>query len=116
VHALFDPASQGGRACLLDNAPDFGQGRPVLAKRGDLLLAHYLLAHNQSGNMWNPLRRITYFRLAAEGHPQRWRETHEEALRGFAPVKALGIAHDTWAPSRELTGAVCLVIARDRPS
>lgn len=26
--------STDGHACLLDLAPDFGQGRPVLAKRG----------------------------------------------------------------------------------
>lgn len=30
----------GGHACLLPDAPDFGQGRPVLATRGDDLLAH----------------------------------------------------------------------------
>src|SRR3954447_205309 len=29
----------------------------MVCSRGDVVLAHYLLAHNQSGNMWNPLRR-----------------------------------------------------------
>jgi ectoine hydroxylase-related dioxygenase (phytanoyl-CoA dioxygenase family) len=85
---LLGSESQGGHACLLDDAPDFGTGQPVLAQRGDVLFAHYLLAHNQSGNMWNPLRRIVYYRLAAAGHRQRWRETHTDALLEFGPVRA----------------------------
>lgn len=78
----------GGHACLLSPAPDFGRGQPVLAQRGDVLLAHYLLAHNQSGNLWDPLRRIVYYRLAAAGHRQRWAATHTDALLEFAPVRA----------------------------
>lgn len=84
---LLAPESQGGHACLLSNAPDFGPAQPVLAQRGDVLLAHYLLAHNQSGNMWNPLRRIVYYRLAATGHRQRWRATQTDALLEFEPVR-----------------------------
>lgn len=91
VDVLSDPESQGGHACLLTPAPDLGRGEPVLAKRGDFLLAHYLLAHNQSGNMWNPLRRIVYYRLAAAGHRQRWSQTQTDALLEFEPVRiALG--------------------------
>lgn len=89
VDALMSDASMGGHACLLPEAPDFGPGQPVLASRGDVLLAHYLLAHNQSGNMWNPMRRIVYYRLAADGHRQRWRSTHTDALVEYAPVRAL---------------------------
>lgn len=74
IDVLLGPESQGGHACFLPEAPDFGRGEPVLAKRGDVLLSHYLLSHNQSGNMWNPLRRIVYYRLAATGHRQRWAE------------------------------------------
>ena len=85
---LMEPESQGGHACLLNDAPDFGRGQPVLAQRGDVLLAHYLLAHNQSGNMWDPLRRIVYYRLAAAGHRQRWRATQTDALLEFQPVRA----------------------------
>jgi len=77
----------GGHACMLDQPPDFGEGRPVLARRGDVLLAHHLLAHNQSGNMWNPLRRIVYYRLAAEGHRPRSAETLTDALLEFEPVR-----------------------------
>lgn len=87
--ALMDEASMGGHACLLPEAPDFGLGRPVLARRGDVVLAHYMLAHNQSGNMWSPLRRIVYYRLAAEGHRERWRETSTDALLEYAPVREL---------------------------
>lgn len=85
VDALLGDESTGGHACLLDSAPDFGPGRPVLAERGDVLLAHYLLAHNQSGNMWNPVRKIVYYRLAAEGHRARWSRTLTDALLEFAP-------------------------------
>lgn len=88
VHALMHDASVGGHACLLPDAPDFGRGRAVLAARGDVVLAHYLLAHNQSGNMWNPLRRIVYYRLAAEGHRARWQQTHIDALLEYEPARA----------------------------
>jgi ectoine hydroxylase-related dioxygenase (phytanoyl-CoA dioxygenase family) len=88
VDVLLGPGSQGGHASLLERPPDFGRGEPVLAKRGDVLLAHYLLAHNQSGNMWNRLRRIAYYRLAAAGHRQRWAATQTDALLEFGPVRA----------------------------
>lgn len=87
VDVLLGSESQGGHACLLSRAPDFGRARPVLARRGDVVLAHYLLAHNQSGNMWNPLRRIVYYRLAAAGHRQRWATTQTDALLEFEPVR-----------------------------
>jgi hypothetical protein len=87
VEALMNDASQGGHACLLPDAPDFGPGRPVLATRGDVVLAHYLLAHNQSGNVHIPLRRIAYYRLAAVGHRQRWRDVQTDALLEYAPVR-----------------------------
>jgi hypothetical protein len=73
---------------MLTPPPDFGPGQPVLAQRGDVILAHYLLAHNHSGNMWNPLRRIAYYRLAAAGHRQRWAATQTDALLEFEPVRA----------------------------
>ena len=87
IDALLSPESQGGHACLLSDAPDFGGSEPVLAQRGDVLLAHYLLAHNQSGNMWNPLRRIVYYRLATTSHRQRWAATQTDALLEFGPVR-----------------------------
>jgi Phytanoyl-CoA dioxygenase (PhyH) len=96
---LLGPESQGGHACLLDDAPDFGPGRPVLAQRGDVLLAHYLLSHNQSGNMWSPLRRIVYYRLAVTEHHQRWRATQTDALLEFEPVREAFRHAETARPS-----------------
>ena len=58
------------------------------AERSDVLLAHYLLAHDQSGNMWNPLRRVEYYRLATPSHRQRSAQTQTDALLEFAPVRA----------------------------
>lgn len=81
-------SGNGGHACMLAEPPDFGRGQPVLARPGDVLLAHYLLAHNQSGNMWDPLRRIVYYRLAAAGHRERWAATQTDALLEYAPVRA----------------------------
>jgi len=88
IDALMDAQSMGGHACMLEPAPELGTGEPVLAQRGDVVFAHYLLAHNQSGNMWNPLRRIVYYRLTANGHRQRWAETQTNALLEYAPVQA----------------------------
>ncbi len=86
---MRNPAA-AGHPCLLPDPPDVGRGQPVLAQRGDVVLAHYLLAHNQSGNMWNPLRRIVYYRLAADGHRERWRHTFTDALLEYAPVRRHG--------------------------
>lgn len=80
-------SGNGGHACMLPYPPDLGRGEPVLARRGDVLLAHYLLAHNQSGNMGGLLRRIVYYRLAAAGHPERRAATQTDALLEFAPVR-----------------------------
>lgn len=88
VDVLLTDADAFGHPCLLPDPPNCGPGRPVLARRGDVVLAHYLLAHNQSGNLWSPLRRIAYYRLAAEGHRARWRETHLDAFAEYAPVRA----------------------------
>ena len=83
----------GGQAILLDPPVWFGPGEPLLARRGDLLLAHYLLGHNTGGNERGEARRILYYRLAADGHPARWAQTFLDpfteypALRDVAPVE-----------------------------
>ena len=60
---------------------------PVLAERGDLLLAHFLLGHNSGGNESNHVRRIAYYRLAVDGHAARWRETFLDPWTEYAPVR-----------------------------
>jgi ectoine hydroxylase-related dioxygenase (phytanoyl-CoA dioxygenase family) len=60
---------------------------PVLGKRGDLLLAHYLLGHNMGGNMSPEMRRMVYFRVKSTTHEAHWREYVQDELFEFAPVR-----------------------------
>jgi len=82
-----------GHAILLDPPVWLGPGEPLLAQRGDLLLAHYLLGHNSGGNTSPHTRRILYYRLAAEGHATRWADTFLDpfteypSLRDVAPAE-----------------------------
>lgn len=47
----------------------------VVGRRGDVMLAHYLLGHNIGGNYeGDVVRRAVYWRLRAEGHPHHWAE------------------------------------------
>jgi hypothetical protein len=82
-----------GHAIMLDPPVWFGPGEPLLAARGDLLLAHYLLGHNIGGNTSAATRRILYYRLAAHGHAERWADTFLDpfteypSLREVAPAE-----------------------------
>jgi ectoine hydroxylase-related dioxygenase (phytanoyl-CoA dioxygenase family) len=87
VDALTDVS---GHAVMLDPPVHFGPGRPLLAHRGDLLLAHFLLGHNIGGNTSDHVRRILYYRLAAGGHRARWAETFINPLTEYAPLRGLG--------------------------
>ena len=78
-----------GHAVLLDPPVHFGPGQPLLAHRGDLLLAHFLLGHNIGGNTSDHVRRILYYRLAANGHRDRWAETFTDPLAEYAPLRDL---------------------------
>ena len=51
-----------GHAIMLDPPAWFGPGEPLIAGRGDVLLAHYLLGHNIGGNTSADTRRILYYR------------------------------------------------------
>ena len=62
----------GGHIGLFDREIDVGPSHPVFAKRGDLLLSHYLTGHNSGGNETDTERRIVYFRLGTVGHRSRW--------------------------------------------
>lgn len=76
-----------GQATLLEQPPSLGEQVPVMARRGDLLLAHYLLGHNTGGNTTDRVRRIAYYRLSCEGHAARWRDTFLDAFAEYAPVQ-----------------------------
>lgn len=76
-----------GHSTMLDPPPPLGEQVPVLARRGDLLLAHYLLGHNTGGNTTDRVRRIAYYRLGCEGHESRWEDTFLDAFAEYAPVR-----------------------------
>jgi ectoine hydroxylase-related dioxygenase (phytanoyl-CoA dioxygenase family) len=78
-------AASGHVTMLMPPVP-LGRPRPVLAKRGDLLLAHFLLGHNTGGNLTDRVRRTIYYRLGADGHADRWADTFLDPLTEFAPV------------------------------
>lgn len=78
-----------GHAVLLDPPVWFGPGEPLLARRGDLLLAHYLLGHNTGGNTSPDPRRVLYYRLAVEGHAERQAETFLDAFTEYPGLRPL---------------------------
>jgi len=76
-----------GQAILLDPPGWMGPGEPLLARRGDVLLAHYLLGHNIGGNTSPETRRILYYRLAVPGHAERWADTFLDALTEYPALR-----------------------------
>ena len=62
----------GGHSTLLYPPLELGSPVPILAKRGDLLLAHYLLGHNSGGNTTSRTRRAIYYRLSTPDHDDHW--------------------------------------------
>ena len=56
------------------------------AERGFLLLAHYLLGHNISGNASPAVRRAVYFRVKRAGHDPRWREFLRDPWLDYDPI------------------------------
>lgn len=75
-----------GHSTMLDPAPSLREQVPVLAHRGDLLLAHFLLGHNTGGNTTDRVRRIDYYRLSCEGHEDRWANTFVDAFAEYSPI------------------------------
>ncbi len=65
----------GGHSTLLHPPLPLGPPRPVRGRRGDLVLAHFLLGHNKGGNTSEHVRRTIYYRLAVPGHADRWEAT-----------------------------------------
>lgn len=76
----------GGHITMLPDPPRLGMPVPVLGRRGDLLLAHFLLGHNTGGNLTTTTRRMLYYRLACPDHATRWAASFLEPFMEYAPV------------------------------
>lgn len=80
----------GGHATLLDPPAAFERRAEVTGRRGDVVLAHFLLGHNKGGNTGTVVRRTLYYRLTAAGHGPRWESTFLDPWVEYRPVaKAL---------------------------
>ena len=72
--------------------PDIALPEPtqVHGRRGDVLLAHYLLGHNIGGNYQNDrTRRMLYWRLSAPGHARRWADCLVDAWHEYRAIRDL---------------------------
>jgi len=76
-----------GSAARLDPPFALGEPVPVLARRGDVLLSHFLRGHASGPNTTTTVRRIVNHRLVCEGHDERWAATLTDAFTEFAPVR-----------------------------
>jgi ectoine hydroxylase-related dioxygenase (phytanoyl-CoA dioxygenase family) len=77
----------GGHTVYLQPPQQPGERRELALRRGDLVLAHFLLGHNSGGNMQPWVRRTIYFRLATPGHQERWEATFLDPLHEYEPVR-----------------------------
>lgn len=78
LHAAFFAARGAEAFAAAAGYPDVELPGPtqIHGRRGDVLLAHYLLGHNIGGNYRSQqTRRTLYWRLRAPGHAGRWRES-----------------------------------------
>jgi hypothetical protein len=74
-HAAFFAERGAGAFTAAAGYPDIELPEPVQVhgRRGDVLLAHYLLGHNIGGNYeGGRTRRALYWRLRTPGHTGRW--------------------------------------------
>lgn len=90
----------GGHLGMFDPNLDLGPSHPVFAKRGDLLLSHYLTGHNSGGNRSDTPRRIAYFRLGTAGHRDRWEEAMVNPWHEYTPM--LQQVHDDMHRQRQV--------------
>lgn len=77
AHAAFFAGGGPEAFAAAAGYPDVELPEPtqVHGRRGDVLLAHYLLGHNIGGNYESErTRRVVYWRLRAPGHAGRWAE------------------------------------------
>jgi hypothetical protein len=62
---------------------------PVRGRRGDLVLAHFLLGHNKGGLTGATGRRTVYYRLAVDEHAQHWEASFLDAWNEYPPIRSL---------------------------
>ena len=77
----------GGHPGLVADPPDIGEPVPILANRGDLLLAHYLLGHNSGGNCTAVTRRAIYYRLSTTDHDSRWQAAMVDPFLEYPTIR-----------------------------
>ena len=94
--AVVAYAREHGIEALLAGAAETAQPpvdqsvrRRVHGEPGDVMFAHYLLAHNIGGNTSDVIRRTVYMRLKRVGHEQHWRETFTDPLAEYDGVRAV---------------------------
>jgi hypothetical protein len=76
-----------GHSTLLHPPFTLGRPEPVRGRRGDVVLAHFLLGHNKGGHLGPVDRRTVYYRLAVPGHAQRWDATFLDPWLEYPPVR-----------------------------
>ena len=82
IEALFEAAAETSCAPIDQHDRTQVHGRP-----GDVLFAHYLLAHNIGGNTSTVVRRTVYMRLTRVGHAEHWRSAFTDELMEFDGVR-----------------------------
>jgi hypothetical protein len=80
--------AHSGHTLSIDGRLALAEPHPVLAQRGDLLLAHFLLGHNIGGNLSRRTRRILYYRLSCPRHQEHWEDTFIDAFTEYPSVQA----------------------------
>jgi hypothetical protein len=93
-HAAFFAGRGTGAFADAGGYPDIELPQPmqIRGRRGDVLLAHYLLGHNIGGNQSRRTRRALYWRLRIPGHASRWAECLTDPWHEYASIRPLSQA------------------------
>ena len=89
IHANYFK-SEGVESLVSSNgSPDICLPEPmqVVGQAGDLLMAHYLLAHNIGGNRSDKIRRAVYFRLQGNGHRDHWQKSLQHPWHDYDGIR-----------------------------
>lgn len=92
LHAAFFAVRGAGAFAAAGGHPDVELPEPVqiCGRRGDVLLAHYLLGHNIGGNYESECtRRALYWRLRIPGHTDRWADCLTDPWHEYDNIRLL---------------------------